>query len=231
MPIVRVLDFECSSLSPDDGCVIEVGWADYDTDARTISDPKSYLCHAASLSPDNRAVHHIMPSQLIGKAPFSADALNDQATEDGVSCWAAHNSEFETRWFAPRIPVICTYKSALRAWPDAPSHSNAALRYMLEDMGRCNANYAHCSPPHRAGPDAYVTAHILRELFADGHTGSQMIKWTKEPSLLPRCPIGKFRGKPWAEVEFGFLEWMTRQADMEADFKWNAERELSRRAN
>jgi hypothetical protein len=49
-----------------------------------------------------------------------------------------------------------------------------------------------------------------------------MIAWTKEPKLLPTCPIGKFRGKPWPEVEAGFLGWMLRQPDMEEDLKWNA---------
>lgn len=49
------------------------------------------------------------------------------------------------------------------------------------------------------------------------------------PALLPTCPIGKFRGKPWSEVDGGFLEWMLRQADMAADLKWNADREISRR--
>jgi exodeoxyribonuclease X len=63
-----------------------------------------------------------------------------------------------------------------------------------------------------------------------GATGREMIAWTKEPRLLPTCPIGKFRGKPWPEVEAGFLGWMLRQPTMEADLKWNAEREIARRA-
>jgi len=56
-----------------------------------------------------------------------------------------------------------------------------------------------------------------------------MAKWTREPRLLPRCPIGKHRGKPWSEVETGFLRWMLNQADMEDDLKWNAERALADR--
>ena len=92
--------------------------------------------------------------------------------------------------------MICTYKAALRAWPDAPSHSNGALRYWLEDQGLIAIDHTLTQPVHRAGPDAYVTAHILLALFNAGHTGLEMIAWTKEPRLLPTCPIGKFRGKP-----------------------------------
>ena len=83
-------------------------------------------------------------------------------------------------------------------------------------------------PAHRAGPDAYVTAHLLKALLVTT-TAKQMVAWTKEPRLLPKCTIGKFRGKPWPEVEAGFLNWMLNQADMEADLKWNASRELERR--
>ena len=84
-------------------------------------------------------------------------------------------------------------------------------------------------PSHRAGPDAYVTAWLLVALLNAGATGKQMIAWTKEPKLMPKCPLGKFRGKPWPEVDAGFLGWMLRQADMDADLKWNAQRELLRR--
>lgn len=54
-------------------------------------------------------------------------------------------------------------------------------------------------------------------------------RWTKEPRLLPTCPLGKFRGVPWSEVEAGFLGWMLRQPTMEEDLKWNAQREITRR--
>jgi exodeoxyribonuclease X len=142
---------------------------------------------------------------------------------------AAHNSDFETKFFASPVPVICTYKAALRVWPEAPGHSNGTLRYWLEDAGKIKPDHALTLPTHRAGPDAYVTAHVLLALFEAGATGKQMVAWTKEPRLLPTCPIGKFRGKPWPDVEAGFLGWMLRQPTMEADLKWNAQREIERR--
>lgn len=154
--------------------------------------------------------------------------LQKEADADGAIVFAAHNAEFECKFLFPSIPIICTYKSALRIWPEAPSHSNSALRYWLQDQGLIEPDHALTMPPHRAGPDAYVTAHILKALLVKA-TGREMVAWTKEPRLLPTCPIGKFRGKPWAEVEVGFLDWMLRQTDMDADFKWNANREIQRR--
>ena len=85
-------------------------------------------------------------------------------------------------------------------------------------------------PAHRAGPDAYVTAHILKAILEAGVSSRDLVAWTKEPRVLPTCPIGaEWRGKPWAEVDAGFLNWMLKNATMEEDLKWNARRELERR--
>lgn len=232
MNIIRVIDFETSAMEPPEAKVIEVGTCDLvgDFAGWTVKEPKSYLCGGVtSIEPGARAAHHISLGDIKGREAFSDRHIHARAKEDGVVVFAAHNAEFETKFFTPSAPIICTYKVALRIWPDAPSHSNGALRYWLEDQGLVAPDRAMSMPAHRAGPDAYVTAHLLKALLA-GTTAKQMVAWTKEPRLLPRCTIGKFRGKPWAEVEGGFLQWMLNQADMDADLKWNANRELKNRA-
>ena len=225
MTTIRVIDFETTGFEPP-AEVCEVGICDLDLEEKQVSIPIAWLCGVKSMPPEVRAIHHISLAECEGHEPFAPDRLLD----DGLAAVAAHNAEFETKFFTPTRPLICTYKAALRAWPDAPSHSNGALRYWLEDQGKIAPDDARTQPAHRAGPDAYVTAHILLALFNAGHTGREMIAWTKEPRLLPRCPLGKFRDKPWSEVEAGFLGWMLRQPTMEADLKWNAEREIARRA-
>lgn len=225
MPIIRIFDFETTGIEPP-AEVCEVGICDLHIgDQRKIDDPISWLCGVKSMPPEVRAVHHISLDECSAQPPFDPADI----TGGIVDLLAAHNAEFELGFFTPQVPVICTYKAALRVWPDAPSHSNGALRYWLEDQGKIAPVHKLTQPAHRAGPDAYVTAHILMALFNAGHTGREMVGWTREPRLLPRCPIGKFRNKPWAEVEFSFLQWMLRQADMEIDLKWNAEREIERR--
>lgn len=225
MTIIRVVDFETTGTEPP-AEVCEVGVCDLHLDERKIDPPISWLCRVQAMPPEVRAVHHISLAECAGKPPFSAAAM----MVPEVTAIAAHNADFETKFFRPSVPVICTYKAALRVWPNAPSHSNGALRYWLEDQGLVSPDHAATQPAHRAGPDAYVTAHILLALFNAGATGRDMVGWTKEPRLLPTCPIGKFRGKPWSEVEAGFLGWMLRQPTMEDDLKWNAEREIARRS-
>jgi exodeoxyribonuclease X len=226
MTIIRVIDFETTGAEAPEGEVCDVGICDLHLEDRRIEIPVSWLCGVKTMPPEVRAVHHISLAECSGKAPFDPASI---LTPD-VAAIAAHNADFETKFFAPSVPVICTYKAALRVWPNAPSHSNGALRYWLEDQGLIAPDHEATQPSHRAGPDAYVTAHILLALFNAGMTGREMVSWTKEPALLPKCPIGKFRGKPWSEVEGGFLGWMLRQESMEADLKWNAEREIARRS-
>lgn len=223
MTVLRVIDFETTGTEPP-AQVCEVGICDFDPESRTIAAPISWLCGVAEMPPDVRAVHHIALADVAGAPEFDEARLYG-----GAVCIVAHNAEFETKFISSPLPVICTYKSALRVWPHAPSHSNGALRYWLEDQGLIAPDHAMTQPAHRAGPDAYVTAHILKALFDAGHTGREMVGWTREPRLLPTCPIGKFRGKPWSEVEAGFLGWMLRQEGMEEDLKWNARREIDRR--
>ena len=227
MTIIRVIDFETTGTKPPEAEVCEVGTCDLHLETRHIEIPATWMCGVKAMPPEVRAVHHIKLSECDGWDAFDASTMfNRTNTADAI---AAHNAEFETQFFNSPVPVICTYKAALRVWPDAPSHSNGALRYWLEDQGKIAPRHEMTQPAHRAGPDAYVTAHILLALFDAGATGKGMVAWTKEPRLLPTCPIGKFRGLPWSEVEAGFLGWMLRQEAMEEDLKWNARREIARR--
>lgn len=229
--IIRVFDIESSGLNPEVDQVLECGWTDITLPSRTISDPKSYLCGTSvKISPENRAIHHINPATLIGRKPFDSDAFNQAAIEDGVTCLAAFNADFDVSFVKPTLPVICLYKCALRAWPEMTKHSNAAVFYALEEMGLCkSANYAHITA-HRAGPDSYVSAWIMKALLDAGITGKAMLAWSKEPPLLPRCPIGKYKNQPWADCDTGWLQWLAYKSDMDDNLKWNARRVLGERA-
>lgn len=226
MAIIRVIDFETSGIEPPIAQVCEAAICDVDTDERIPSHPESWLCGVDEMPPEVRAVHHISLEDCKPWARFNPDMMDSP----NVYAFAAHNAEFEAKFFKTDKPMICTYKAALRVWPTAPSHSNGALRYWLEDQGKIKPRHADTIPAHRAGPDAYVTAWLLVALLNEGVTGKKLLEWSAEPKLLPTCPIGKFRGHAWAEVESGFLGWMLRQPDMDKDLQWNARREIARRS-
>lgn len=231
MPQIRLIDFETTGMEPPEAKVVELGWRDLvnEGDGWKVGRGGSTLYGVDTIPPAVRAIHHIGLDEVCGRPAFDPADLWSDAKADGIDVVASHNEAFDGLFWAPaQLPVLCTYKAALRVWPDAPSHSNGALRYWLQDQGLISPDTQTCLPPHRAGPDAYVSAHILLALLTKT-TAAQMVAWTKEPRLLPTCPIGKFRGKPWPEVEVGFLDWMLKQATMEEDLVWNARRELDRR--
>lgn len=229
--VIRVVDLETTGTEPP-AEVVEVGYCDLTNQGDgfwTVGEPVSRLCRVKAIPPETRAVHHISLAETEGCEPF--DAVDFVGSSSHCAAFAAHNMAFEDQWLIADglLPLICTYKAALRVWPDAPAHNNGALRYWLDDQGAMEGLvHETAMPPHRAGPDAYVTAWILRALLSRC-TGKEMVAWTREPKLLPICPIGKERGKKWADVDGGFLSWMVGNATMDADLKWNAQRELDRR--
>ena len=174
MTVIRVLDFETSGMEHPEAEVCEVGICDLHLGEALIDPPVSWLCSVKYMPPEVRAIHHISMADLAGCEPFEQSNIF-RTPCDAI---AAQNADFELRFFTSPVPVICTYKAALRAWPDAPSHSNGALRYWLEDQGLLCLDNDLAQPSHRAGPDAYVTAHILLALFNAGHTGKEMVAWT-----------------------------------------------------
>ncbi|MGX1693173.1 hypothetical protein [Brevundimonas naejangsanensis] len=229
MTVLRVIDFETTGMTPPEAQVVEVGYCDLtrgEDGAWSVGQPESWLCGVSAMPPEVRAVHHITLADVAGLAPF------DPASVVAPHCAAviAHNWSFEAAFLGDQqTPAICTYKAALRVWPDAPSHSNGVLRYWLEDQGLLSLDHDTAMPPHRAGPDAYVTAHILKALLAAGATGREMIAWTQEPRLLPKITFGKHKGSQWSDAPADYLEWVAHRSDLDADTKWNAARELQRR--
>ena len=140
---------------------------------------------------------------------------------------AAHHASFEQHYCTPALTRsadwICTWKCAMRLWPDSPSFSNQVLRYWKRPDG---LDHERGLPAHRAFPDAYVTAHLLRDQL--NQVGlAQLREWSSLPGLLPRVRTGPDRGKEWREISdqvlVGFL------GDRDPDVRFSAETEVERR--
>lgn len=75
-------------------------------------------------------------------------------------------------------------------------------------------------------PDAYVTAHHLRDLLNEAPL-EQLLAWSREPGLLPRVPAGPDRGKSWNTISVESLRGWSVVRDV--DVRFTAETELARR--
>lgn len=175
------------------------------------------------------AVHHLTLRDFCEADPHCDEYRLREMFAEPADVMVAHSARFERGFIADTatggLPWICTVRSSKAVWPHAPGHSNQVLRYWRD----LNLDPALANPAHRAGPDAWVTAHILIDLLKEA-TVEQMIAWTAEPRRVDRIPFGKHRGRPWSEPPDDYLRWMAGQGDMDADVVSAARQELERRA-
>lgn len=219
--IIRCIDFETTGIpsETDRHAIVEIGWCDLADE--TVGEPEAVLCNPGRPIPhEAMAVHHITDED-VATATGTMDVLGQP------DYFVAHNADYERQFFETTVPFICTYKVALRLWPESQSHSLQFLRYHLGlPVKRELALLAH-----RAGPDAYVCAHLMQRILDDGRASiDDMLRWSGGPGLLPRCTIGKHYGKPWEEVPTDYLEWIVYKAtDMDVTIKANAKHHLKKR--
>lgn len=235
--IVRVVDVETTGFAPPEHRVIEAGWCDVTAVRRDLAGSPvfdvagklggTFVDPHRPIPPESSAVHHLIDADLVG-APDWPEVARRITGDRRVLAFAAHTAKMERQWLTPDMtrdrPWICTHKCALRAFPDAPAHSNQTLRYWLNppDMDRELA-----MPPHRAMPDAYVTAFLLRALL-ERHPVETLIQWTEEPAVLIYVPFGENRGKRWSQVDDGLLDWVLTK-DFEIDVVHTVKLEIARR--
>lgn len=231
--LFRVVDFETTGVNTEDEkhAICEIGWCDVrliDGNWRVDDVARSMLINPGRPMPvPAMAIHHITDEELSGAPDQPAGfRLLMNGMDADASAFVAHNADFEREFFSGgNVPWICTYKSALRIWPDAPSHSNQVLRYHL-NLG---LDHEKAMPPHRAGPDAFVTAWILSEILASGADPDELIRWSDGPALLPKINFGKHRGEKWEDVPLDYLRWIAEKSDMGRDAKANAKYWLKKR--
>jgi exodeoxyribonuclease X len=130
------------------------------------------------IPPQASAVHHITDLEVMycpsfeDRLPYYLDVFHAE-----VDVFAAHNWRFESQWLGAHLdgrPAICTYKCALRVWPDAPAHSNQALRYWLR--------------PEGLSPLIASVALLLRRVGFGKHRGEP---WSEVPSDYLSWVVGK----------------------------------------
>lgn len=173
---VRCIDIETTGTDPARDAIVEIGAVDLRR-GNTITDFRETLVNPGVHVPaPASAVHHLIDADL-ATAPPLAEVMGQFASADA---YIAHNCAFERSFLDRHLggdPVwICTYKCALRVWPDSPSHGNQALRYQFGLINPLGVDRAKLMP-HRALSDAIVTAAVFFELTKHA-TWPQLVHWS-----------------------------------------------------
>lgn len=192
---------------------------------------------------ETSAVHHIVDSDVADSPAWyevrSTLSHNLTTTSGKLPILVAHNAEYEKTILLkdvegstgfPPVIWICTYKCALRVWPDAPAHRNEVLRYWLKLSSPAPAlgRLGSAQQPHSALHDCKVTYAILTELLKHA-TLEQLVEWSELPAKLPSMPMGKHYKQSWDTIPGPYLQWCISQTDMREDVKYCAKEELERR--
>lgn len=220
--IIRVIDTETTGIPDVDEvekhALVEVGWTDVARGADgawRVGYPHSMLVNPGRLiPPDASAIHHIRDEDVRDAPPPSVAIARLLEVGDA---YAAHNMEFDQQFVdLGAKPRLCTFKCALRVFKDAPDHKNQVLRYFLGFDDEDDFEPAMAMPPHRAGPDSYVSAHLLAHLL-EATDFDDLIKWSSGPALLIRCWMNKHKGKLWSQVaadDPSYLDWIVERSDV-----------------
>lgn len=230
MTTIRVFDIETTGIDPTEHKVIEIAAYDLDASRKRVVPVGCHLVNPGrTIPPEASAVHHLIDIDVAEAEAF--DAVLKNYLINSPVYYAAHNCDFE-RAFIPtptETQWLCTYKCALRAWPEAPGHGNQVLRYWLGLDGVEGFDRKIAAQAHRADADAYVTAWILKRLL-DRAAFDKLLMWTREPRIFPRLTFGKHKGLTWSEVPGDYLLWLRDgQHQMDADWRHGANIELEKR--
>lgn len=229
--IVRVWDCETArNPDDDDNELVEIGRIDLDIQTEEIGNPWSALVKPRGpIIPETKGVHHITEADVADALPIVqlwGPFWEGCGPDDYV---AAHNAAFEQKFHDGNgRGYICTFKCACVVWPDAPGHKNQVLRYWLDLDSEPDFDPEQAQPPHRALPDAYVTARILRRLLRE-KTADELVTISKYPALLRRMNFGKHKGMTFEEAPADYLEWIVDKSDMGEDVKFSAKYWLKKR--
>jgi exodeoxyribonuclease X len=197
--LFRAIDLETTGIpsETDKHAIVEIGWCDLEDGEVGI--PDAVLCNPGRQIPhEAMAVHHITDA-MVEDATGSIEVLGKP------DYFVAHFADYERQFFTTDVPFICTWKVALRLWPDAPAHGLQFLRYHLA-LPVVGSN---AMPPHRAAPDAYLGALLMQRILAEGTASvDEMVRWSNGPALMPRITFGKHFGVKWEDVPTDYLDWM-----------------------
>ena len=217
---IRCIDIETTGIDPAKDAIVEIASVDLLREGGITNQQETLVRPALPVPPESSAVHHLIDADLVG-APTLEEVVG---RFKGADAYVAHNCEFELSFLGAHLGQatwICTYKCALRVWPDLTSHSNQALRYTLGLVNPHGIDRSSLNP-HRALSDAIVTSAIFEQQLKRA-TWSELVQWSGEPALLTVFGFGKHRGQRFDQAPRDYLEWIADgQNDLREDVKFSA---------
>lgn len=205
-----VFDVETTGLDAPE--VIEAAWVPVDI-AGNVSRPGGWCGRFRPSKPialGALATHHIMDEELVDAPPSSSFKL-----PDGVEYLIGHNVDFDWRAIGePDVKRIDVCAMCRSLWPQADSHSQGAMLYLLEREGaRDGLQHAHS-----AAADVMNCRVILQHVIAKAGpfaTFGELWEASERMRIPTAMPFGKHKGVPIKKVPRDYVRWLLGQPDVD----------------
>jgi DNA polymerase-3 subunit epsilon len=222
------LDCETTGLNPDLDQIIEIAAVKFQFNSvlhsfDTLVDP------GCPINPLSIAIHHITDDMVAGK-PKIQEVLPTLLSLVGDHIIIGHGIELDIRFIcsaaqAHHIPCSIRNNRTLdtlrmaRLYGDSPTNSLETLR-------------KHFNIPaegaHRALNDVVINIEVFKFLCAPYKTQQQLFEKLKHPIALKTMPLGRYKGRIFAEIPIEYLLWALHK-DFDQDLLFSIRLELNKR--
>jgi DNA polymerase-3 subunit epsilon len=222
------LDCETTGLDLEKDRIIEIALMRFTFDQildsfETLIDPEMPIPEAST------AIHHITDQMIRGK-PKIAEVIpkvfeflgNSILVGHGISTDISFISNATKKFNIPSKLSSHVFVDTLRLarlYGESPTNSLEMLRrhFNIAEEGA-----------HRAMNDVVVNVEVFKYLARNFKTTEQMLERLKNPILLKMMPLGKYKGRPFSDISFEYLQWASHQK-FDQDLLFSIKMELKKR--
>ncbi|EFF82144.1 exonuclease [Acinetobacter haemolyticus ATCC 19194] len=164
------------------------------------------------------AVHHILESDIAGKASYETFRL-----PEGIQFVIGHNVDYDIQAIKMadktiNVKAICTLALARMVWPD-DAHNLSALIYKLTN-GSEKARES-IRNTHNAKQDVLLTGVLLKQICKVlGVKDMQSLYLFSEQARIPtHLTFGKHKGTAIKDIPADYVTWLLKQDDLDPYLK------------
>jgi exodeoxyribonuclease X len=211
MTTALIFDTETTGLK--DPEIIEAAWLRL-SDIGTLNVNKTFVQRFKPSKPIELgalATHHILDEELANCSPSNSFSLPED-----TQYLIGHNIDYD--WNAigkPNVKRICTQAFSRSLWPEADSHSQSAMIYLLErDLAKGLLTGAH-SALADVNNCRYLLQHILKKLGTI--TDWESLWVASEAARIPKViAFGKHNGTAIKDLPRDYVNWLRKQPELDS---------------
>jgi DNA polymerase-3 subunit epsilon len=222
------LDCETTGLDPLADHIIEIAAVKFKF-TETLESFESLIDPGCPINESSIEIHHIT-NQMVQGQPKVEEVLPKLLSLIGDHIIVGHGIGLDIAFICEaakkhRIPcslhknrTLDTLRMA-RLYGESPTNSLEKLRQHF--------NIA-AEGAHRAMNDVVVNIEVFKFLCSSYKTTEQLFERLKKPIALKAMPLGKHKGRPFAEIPIEYLQWAANK-DFDQDLLFSIRSELNKR--